>query len=80
MKAEQQWQVVKGVCETDGGEGVDVYGVQVTCPDGSCWRFADVTDSADEAERLADLLQQSCPHPCHWQDVVEDYIAALSMG
>lgn len=74
----QQWRVTEGLCETQGAEGKPVYGVAVTRPDGDCWQREDVSTCREEAKRLADRLQQEQPASCHWAELVEDFIQALS--
>ena len=70
----QMWRVTQGVCRTDGAEGCPVYGVQVTLPDGTVWSFADVDTDRFAAERLACRLQSLQPAPCHFADLVLDFI------
>ena len=75
----QRWQVIHGVCATHGGEGVTVYGVQVVCADGRVWRWADVSADREAVTRFAALMEQVQPEPCHWAELVEDCVAALSL-
>ena len=70
----QQWSVIEGVCETEGAEGYPVYGVQVTLTDGTCWSWADVDVDSAVATALATRLQTLQPAPCHFEDMVRDYI------
>lgn len=70
----QMWRVTQGVCRTDGAEGCPVYGVQVALPDGTVWSFADVDTDRFAAERLACRLQSLQPSPCHFADLVLDFI------
>ena len=78
-KEEQRWRVVTGICATPGGEGRTVYGVAVTCGDGTSWHWWDVADNRAAAEQLAEHLQQAQPERCHWADLVTDFIVALSL-
>ena len=41
-------------------------------------RFLDVSVEAAEVRRLIDLLEKQRIEPCHFRDVVNDYIAFLS--
>ena len=70
----QIWRVTQGVCRTDGAEGCLVYGVQVTLPDGTQWSWADVDTDRRLAECLACRLQNLQPAPCHFEDLVLDFI------
>lgn len=77
MEEEQDWQVIDGVCETQGGEGQQVYGVRVSQGGCTVGTWADVTDSYEAAARLARRMQRVQPAPCHWDDIVRDYIHSL---
>lgn len=79
MEGKQRCQVTEGVCETPGGEGAAVYGVGVRCADGTGMVWSDVAADYEAASRLAQRLQQAQSEPCHWQELVEDYITALSL-
>ena len=70
----QMWRVTQGVCTTDGAEGWSVYGVQVTLPDGTVWCWADVDTDRKIVERLVCRLQSLQPSPCHFADLVLDFI------
>ena len=74
MLEEEQWECISGVCETPGAEGVPVYGVRVICPDGSTWTWPDVDVDRRVVQRLARRLQAIQPSPCHFRDLVLDYI------
>ena len=75
-----QWRVVEGVCTTPGGEGAVVYGVQVTDENGGIHCWADVSAQREDVVRFAARMQAGQPAPCHWEELVTDYITALSMG
>ena len=77
MEEKQQWQVVDGICETQGGEGQRVYGVCVKCGGVVLAQWTDVADNREAAAHLARLLQQTCPESCHWDAIVEDYTHSL---
>ena len=70
----QRWTVTSGISDSDGAEGYPVYGVQVTLPDGGVWSWPDVDVDRCVAERLAHRLQAIQPSPCHFRDLVLDYI------
>ena len=70
----QIWRVTQGVCRTHGAEGYPVYGVEVTLADGSVWAWEDVDVDRAAAERLACRLQHLQPAPCHFVDLVLDFI------
>ena len=70
----QIWRVTTDVCCADGAEGCPVYGVQVTLPDGTLWAWADVDTDRSAAECLACRLQNLQPSPCHFADLVLDFI------
>lgn len=70
----QMWRVTQGVCCTDGAEGCLVFGVQVTLSDGAVWSWTDVDTDRRIAESLACRLQSLQPSPCHFADLVLDFI------
>ena len=70
----QIWRVTQDVCRTDGAEGYPVYGVQVALPDGTVWAWADVDTDPAVAGRLIRRLQDLQPSPCHFADLVLDFI------
>ena len=70
----QIWRVTQDVCRTDGAEGCPVFGVQVTLPDGTVWSFADVDTDCEMAQCLAHRMQHLQPSPCHFADLVLDFI------
>ena len=63
------WTVTCGLCRTDGAEGTPVYGVR--CRD---WAWPDVDTDLAVVQRLADRLNRLQPEPCHYADMVLDYI------
>lgn len=74
MKREK-WTIVYSACSTDGAEGMPVYGVQ--CSD---WSWPDVDTDRAVAQRLADRLNTLQPEPCHYADMVLDFIAECAMA
>ena len=70
----QMWRVTQGVCRTDGAEDCPVFGVQVTLSDGAVWSWTDVDTDRRIAESLACRLQSLQPSPCHFADLVLDFI------
>ena len=74
MKMEQQeWEVIPETCATPGAEGVATYGIRVTYPGGR-WQWADVDVDPMVVQRLAARLNQVQPEPCHFADMVLEYI------
>ncbi len=74
----QEWTVIDGVCRTPGAEGRRVYGVAATLADGSVWRWEDVDTDLAVAYVLACRLQEWQPAPCHFEDLVRDFIAEMA--
>ena len=74
----QRWRVIKGVSDTPGAEGHPVYGVAVTLPDGGAWRWADVDVDPAAAQALCHRLQAIQPAPCHFRDLVLDFIEEMA--
>ena len=70
----QVWRVTQSTCCTDGAEGCAVFGVQVILPDGTAWSWSDVDTDRQLVERLACRLQSLQPSPCHFADLVLDFI------
>ena len=71
--AAQIWTVVAGTCGTHGAEGIPTYGVQVIYA-GRTWTWADVDLDPAVARRLADRLNRVQPEPCHFEEIVLDFI------
>ena len=71
--AAQIWTVVAGTCGTHGAEGIPTYGVQVTYAD-CTWTWADVDLDPAVAQRLTDRLNRVQPEPCHFEEIVLDFI------
>lgn len=69
------WERTQSICVTPGAEGVPVYGVRVRLTDGSAWEFPDVDTSPQTVDRLLERLRQAAPEPCHFAELVEDFIA-----
>lgn len=74
----QEWSVMEGWCATAGAEGYPVYGVAVRMPDGSTWSWADVDTDRSAAQRLAERMQCAQPEPCHFRDLVLDFIEEMA--
>lgn len=74
----QEWSVTEGACETDGACGYPVYGVAVTLPDGSRWSWDDVDVDRSVVQILVSRLQAIQPEPCHFRDLVLDFIAEMA--
>lgn len=70
------WKITQDICCADGAPAVPVYGV-CACRDGQVvWGFPDVDTHRYRVEMLLDRLMSARPEPCHWQEIVEDFIAA----
>ena len=63
-------------CSPDG-EHVKTYGVEMTSAEGDV-EFPDVDLSASAVDRLVTLLRECRVEPCHFRDVVTDYIEQLA--
>ena len=74
----QCWQRIESVCAGDGAEGFPTFGVQVTTPDGTVWQWADVDPDPAVTDRLVARLQAVQPEPCHWQEMVLDFICEVA--
>ena len=74
----QNWTVIEGRCATDGAEGYPTYGVRMTASDGSCWEWEDVDTDPAVAAALACRLQAIRPEPCHFQELVLDFIEEMA--
>ena len=70
----QQWEIIEGESETDGAEGYPVFGVRVALEDGGVWQWTDVDVERAVVAELVCRLQLTQPQPCHFRDVVLDYI------
>lgn len=70
---EQKWIRTCGLCGTQGAEDVPTYGVRVEYP-GGLWAWVDVHTDPAVVQRLVDRLNAVQPEPCHFADVVLDYI------
>ena len=66
---EKQWMVIRSVCGTDGAESTSTYGVRY-----GDWEWADVDTDCAVVQRLADRLNACRPEPCHYTDMVLDFI------
>ena len=74
----QRWKITEGVCTTSGAEGYPTYGVAVTLPGGEVWSWADVDVDPSVVRLLVDRLQAAQPQPCHFRDLVLDFIEEMS--
>ena len=70
---QQEWMLLPGVCETAGAEGVATYGVCVSHTDGR-WVWSDVDPDPAVVQRLVARLNEAQPEPCHFVDMVLDFI------
>lgn len=77
---ETQWRVVAGTCSTPGAEGVIAYGVECRRNGMVVWRWEDVDVEPTVVRRLADLLNAAQPEPCHYADMVMDFIQRVAGG
>ena len=76
---QQIWMITSGVCTTPGAEGVPTYGVRVTYP-GGAWAWADVDTDIAVVQVLADRLNRLQPEPCHFADMVLDFIEEYAVA
>ena len=67
------WSIIEGVCTTHGAEGVCTYGVRAVRGD-TVWQWPDVDVDRAVAEALTCRLNTLQPAPCHFADMVLDYI------
>jgi hypothetical protein len=67
------WSIIEGVCTTHGAEGTATYGVRAVCVD-RVWQWPDVDVDPAVAEALVHRLNALQPDPCHFADMVLDYI------
>lgn len=74
-KAIQQWTVVSGRCATQGAEGERVFGVQLQSDAEVLWMWPDVDPNYRVVEALRTRLEKSRPEPCHWAEIVEEFIS-----
>lgn len=74
----QKWICTQSLCSTQGAEAVATYGVRVEHP-GGLWEWADVHVDSAAVQRLVDRLNRMQPEPCHFADIVQDYIAECGM-
>ena len=72
---EKYWRVICRVCGTHGAEDIPTYGVR--CGD---WEWADVDTDFVAVQCLADRLNAVQPEPCHYADMVLDFIAERAMA
>jgi len=70
---EQIWIRTRGFCGTQGAEDVPTYGVRVEYP-GGAWMWADVDTDPAVVQRLVERLNAVQPEPCHFADMVLDFI------
>ena len=71
------WEITRNICRADGAGQHVAYGLLVRQEERTVWSFPDIDSNRLTVERLAHRLQAACPEPCHWQEIVEDYIAEL---
>lgn len=70
----QQWRLTQGRCATEGAEYCATYGVATTLPTGDEWEWPDVDVDRGVVQTLVDRLQATQPEPCHFTDMVLDFI------
>lgn len=70
---DENWIITHGFCGTPGAEKVPTYGVQITTSDG-VWSWPDVDTDPCVVQVLVDRLQAARPEPCHYADIVLDFI------
>ena len=68
-----EWSVIRGVCTTPGAEGTATYGVRAVCAD-RVWQWPDVDVDPAVTAALAHRLGALQPDPCHFTELVLDYI------
>ena len=77
--ASQEWSIISGVCTTPGAEGIPTYGVRVTYAEGT-WEWVDVDIDPMLVRRLVERCNRVQPEPCHFADVVLDFIEEHAAG
>ena len=70
----EEWEMIGGTCDTDGAEGIPTYGVAVRHADGSTWTWPDVDTDSSVVAVLLERLRLCRPEPCHYKDMVLDFI------
>lgn len=73
------YTVFRSRCSTPGTDGVTVYGLRITIGNNFI-EFADIDPCADRVQALADRLAELDVEPCHYADIVQDYIQELAGG
>lgn len=73
-KEEQQWEVFAEQIDTPDEQRVWVYGVQCWRQGTIAWRWSDVDTDKGRVARLAERLNREQPEPCHYADMVLDFI------
>ena len=71
---DMEWSVIEGVCTTHGAEGLPTYGLRGVKGGGEVWEWTDVDVCCDRVEQLVCRMQQAQPSPCHWEDIVRDFV------
>ena len=66
---EEQWVIIGGWCATEGAEDQPTYGVRC-----GTWEWADVDTDPAVVRRFVDRLNALQPEPCHYADMVLDFI------
>ena len=79
-KDKVRWKLIRGVSSTHGAEGAAVYGVRAEQADGTAWEWADVDVSPQTVTILVERLNEAQPEPCHYAEIVEDFIQEQSIG
>lgn len=71
------YQKICTIYTSPDGESVWTYGVEMVA-DGQVLEFSNVDLSSAAVERLIDRLRACAVEPCHFCDVVRDYIEELA--
>ena len=72
-----QYTRICTIYHSPDGERVKTYGVEMVSAEGDV-EFPDVDLSASAVDRLVALLRECRVEPCHFRDVVTDYIEQLA--
>ena len=70
---EEKWSVIDDFCITQGAEHRPTYGVRCSYA-GGVWTWPDVDVDAAVVQVLVDRLNAVQPEPCHFAEMVLDFI------
>ena len=73
-KEKQQWEVVLKQINISDTQSVWAYGVQCIGRGTIRWCWPDVDTDRERVLRLAERLNREQPEPCHYADMVLDFI------